>query len=194
MLDTIYLLIRRCRSAFLHADLLLSKLLCYAAAFGNPSISIGRNCSFGRAVKLRASDGGSVSIGQGTCLADYVQLVVHGGKLSIGNDVFIGTGSIIVCQENIVVGNDTLIAEYVVVRDQDHCVETRPVRKSGFHTAPVHIGHDVWIGCKATVLRGATVGDQCVIGAHTLVKSTIPDNTLAVGVPARVVKHFGSSR
>ena len=192
MLSQIYLFIRKCRSALFQFQCFLSTLVSYLGAIGNQSIFIDKNCQFKKSITLLATDGGFISIGCNTCIGDNVQLVAHGGKLTIESDVFIGSGSIIVCRDNIFIGRDTLIAEYVVIRDQDHSVESRPVRSAGFHTSPVHIGRDVWIGCKASILRGASLGDRCVIGAHSLVKSSIPPDTTAVGVPARVVKRSKS--
>ncbi len=157
---------------------------------GNPAISLGAKCSFGRSVSLRTTDGGSISIGSGSHVSDNVQIVVRGGQLTISEDVFIGTGCIIVCMNNIVIGRDSQIAELVVIRDQDHRTDSTLIRLGGFITSPIFIGENVWIGCKATLLRGAVVGDRCVIGAHALVKSAIPDDTLAVGLPSRVVKHL----
>jgi len=51
------------------------------------------------------------------------------------------------------------------------------------------IGHDVWIGCNSTVLRGVTIGDGAVIGANSLVNKDVPAFAIAVGSPARVVKY-----
>ena len=67
-------------------------------------------------------------------------------------------------------------------------------RSSGFHRSPIHIGEDVWIGCKASVLRCPYIGDRCVIGAHALVKSHIPDDMLAVRVPDRIVKQIVTNK
>lgn len=172
----------------------ISTASCYALAMGNPALTIGKNCHFKKSVNILVTDGGSVSIGARSSLSDGVKIVVQGGRLTIAEDVFIGIGCIIVCKESIFIGRGTLIAEYVVIRDQDHNIDSRPVRNSGFHTSPIHIGEDVWIGCKASILRGATVGDRCVIGAHALVKSHIPDDMLAVGTPARVVKRIESGQ
>ena len=190
----IYIFIRKMRSLAIILSRAIVNNLHYLRIVGNPAIKIDRRCLFGRSVKLIATDGGVISMGSGASLGDYVQLIVQGGKLTIEDNVFVGTGSIIVCREKIFIGQDTLIAEYVVIRDQDHSTETRPIRKSGFHISPIKIGRDVWIGCKATILRGANVGDHCVIGAHALVKSTIPNGMLAVGVPARVVKRIESGQ
>jgi len=183
-----FLLIRKTRSIFLYFDCYISNFFSHFKIAGNPLIIIGKNCQFGKCVKIRATDGGLISIGKNVLFGDHVQIVIQGGKLTIENNVFIGTGSIVVCKENIFIGSDTLIAEYVVIRDQDHSIESRPVRGAGFHTSPIYIGRDVWIGCKATILRGSSIGDRSVIGAHALVRSSIPADMLAVGVPSRIIK------
>ena len=185
------ILLRKIRSAIIRASLFFSTITCRISVLGESAISIAPGCTFGRDVLLRATDGGSISIGSGVSLADRVQIVTT-GFVSIENDVFIGVGSIIVCKQNIIIGSDSLIAEYVVIRDQDHRTDSRPVNQSGFHTKAIHIGKDVWIGCKASVLRGASIGDRCVIGAHALVNSHIPEDMLAVGLPARVIKRIGN--
>ena len=55
--------------------------------------------------------------------------------------------------------------------------------------APVRIGPDTWVATKVTVLRGTSVGRGCVLGAHAVVKGEIPDFSIAVGSPAKVVKN-----
>lgn len=194
MLNYSWVFVRKLRSLSARMSSWFFTMLCYLNVFGNPSISIASNCSFGRGVSLRATDGGSITLGRGVSLADHVQIVTQGGRVIVGNDVFIGVGSIIVSRESIEIGRDALIAEYVVIRDQDHRTDSRPIRLSGFHTSPVRIGTDVWIGSKASILRSAFVGDRSVIGAHAVVKSLIPNDSLAVGVPARVVKQLKSSQ
>lgn len=186
--------LRKCNSAISRIANAFLTLKIYISVAGNSSINIGKFCQFGASVKLKVTDGGEFLIGQHICIGDHVQIIVQGGTLTIENNVFIGTGSVIVCREEISIGRDSLIAEYVVIRDQDHRTDTRPLGRSGFITNPIHIGRDVWIGCKATILRGAFLGDRCVIGAHALVKSHIPDDMLAVGAPARVVKRLESGQ
>ena len=58
-------------------------------------------------------------------------------------------------------------------------------------TAPTRIGRGTWLGERVTVLRGSDVGHHCIVGAHSVVRGTIPDYSVAVGAPARVV---GSTR
>jgi acetyltransferase-like isoleucine patch superfamily enzyme len=53
--------------------------------------------------------------------------------------------------------------------------------------APVKIGDDVWIGARAVILPGVTIGSRCVVAAGAVVKSDVPDGTIVAGVPARPV-------
>lgn len=173
-------------SLFIRANTAYYSTKVRSQAWLNPSITVSRGCQFGQGAKLRATDGGRIRLASGVYIGPQAQLIAHGGLLNIGQDVHLGTGSIVVCQAGIDVGADTLIAEYVVIRDQDHDTSTRPVRQAGFLTSPIRIGCDVWIGAKATILRGVSVGDRAVVGAHALVRSDVPCERLAVGVPARL--------
>ena len=57
--------------------------------------------------------------------------------------------------------------------------------------APVSIGNDVWIGGRVIILPGVNIGDGCIIGAGAVVTKDIPSYCVAVGVPAKVVRHRG---
>ena len=54
----------------------------------------------------------------------------------------------------------------------------------------IRIGNDVWLGANVTILPGVTIGDNVIVGAGAVVTKDIPDNSLALGVPARVVKEI----
>jgi len=184
------IVMRKTRSFFSHLCRLNSTFRCYARVIGDPQVSIAPGCAFESDVHLKATDGGEIRIGKNVTISKHVKIVAQGACVVIGDGVFIGSGSVIVARKGIEIGNESLIAEYVVIRDQDHRTDTHPIQDAGYSAAPIRIGSDVWIGCKATILRGASVGDRCVIGAHALVKSHIPDDMLAVGTPARVVKRI----
>jgi len=65
---------------------------------------------------------------------------------------------------------------------------TIPIKDQGIVKSPVRIGPDVWLGAKVTVLRGVTVGRGCVVAANAVVNRDLPAFSVAVGVPARVVR------
>ena len=56
---------------------------------------------------------------------------------------------------------------------------------------PITVGHNVWFGAEVTVCPGVTIGDNCVIGAGSVVTKDIPPNTVAVGNPCKVVRYVG---
>ena len=160
-----------------------------ARARENENIRIGEAVTIASGASLEATDGGVIVVGRNFSLGANARVIARrGGRIVIGDDVFLGEGVFVVALESVVIESDALIAEYVVIRDQDHSLSSRPIRAAGFETAPIHIGKDVWIGAKASVLRGAKIGDGAVIGAHAIVKGKISANALAVGAPARCVR------
>jgi acetyltransferase-like isoleucine patch superfamily enzyme len=156
----------------------------------NKNIEIQTGLIIGKQGYLRATDGGQIKIGKRVSVGNNVRIEAKGGHIDIGDDVFIGDGCIFVSQANIKIGSSCQIAEYVVIRDQDHSFSTRPIKDAGFKTESIEIGEDVWIGAKATITKGSTIGNGSVIGAHALVRGSIQDFSLAVGIPAKVQKQI----
>jgi acetyltransferase-like isoleucine patch superfamily enzyme len=153
-------------------------------------LRVGRGVRLGRGVHLAVARGATLTIGDNVAIERDCQLVSE-GTLSIGPDSFVGAGSIIVAAERVAIGRDVLIAAYVVIRDQDHGMGgALPYWRQPLVTAPVEIGQNVWIGTKASVLRGVTVGDGAVIGAHALVTAAVQPATVVGGIPARTLKRL----
>ena len=108
--------------------------------------------------------------------------------MRLGARAHVGIGAVIVAREAITVGEDALIAEHVTIRDQDHAFGGGgPTNASGYRTAPIVIGRNVWIGAKATVLRGVSIGDGAVVAAGAVVTRDVPEGTTVAGVPARPI-------
>lgn len=145
--------------------------------------------SIGTGVRMSVTDGGTLRIGQGSAVEAVATVKVKFGTLEIGPRSFIGQGSVIVARNSIRIGCDALIGEYVTIRDQDHAFgEPLPTALNGYVTEAIQIGDNVWLGAKVTVLKGVTIGNNVVIGANSVVTSDIPANSIAVGIPARVIR------
>jgi acetyltransferase-like isoleucine patch superfamily enzyme len=114
------------------------------------------------------------------------------GSASFGHDVKVGRGATIAVHSQLEVGDNCLIGPYSSINDEDHIYGsgTDPIDDRGLKTSPIVIGNNVWVGTKATILRGLTIGDNAVIGANAVVTRDVPANSIAVGAPARVVKTF----
>lgn len=112
-----------------------------------------------------------------------------GGHLSV-NESYIGYQSVIVARSSIEIGPGCWIGEMVVIRDQDHVVDGTPLATSGFLAKPIVIGSNVWIGAKATVLKGVTIGTGSVVAASAVVTRDVPPGWLYAGIPARPVRRI----
>ncbi len=92
--------------------------------------------------------------------------------------------------QHVSIGRECIIADRVMLIDFDHGVVEveRPIREQGIYKRDVRVGHNVWIGYGACILRGVTVGDNSVIGTSAVVTKTVPANAVVAGVPARVIR------
>lgn len=138
-------------------------------------------------------NGGKITF-QGGCQHDgFFWLEADGGELTIGDDVFIGFGTRIVCNEHIFIGKHTIIAEFCTIRDMNHQYhekdEVRYIKHQGYDTAPTIIEDGVWVGAGARILKGVRVGHGAIIGANAVVTKDVPPNAIVGGVPAKIIKY-----
>jgi len=147
--------------------------------FNEKYISIGHDTLIGPDVALSA---GMVP-GQ-ECISEIV--------VSIGDRCLIGRGSGIVGHFSITIGNDVWTGHHVYITDQNHGYEdiSRPISQQSQPERPVSIGDGSWLGFGVVVLPGVTIGKHVVIGANSVVTHDIPDYSVAVGSPARVVRRY----
>ena len=147
--------------------------------FNEQYISIGEDTLIGEGVALSA---GMVP-GQ-TCISSPV--------VTIGDRCLIGRGSGIVGHFSIVIGNDVWTGHHVYITDQNHGYEDvhRPISQQTQPERPVVIGDGSWLGFGSVVLPGVTIGKHCVIGANSVVTRDIPDYSVAVGAPAKVIRYY----
>ena len=94
--------------------------------------------------------------------------------------------------QSVIIGGKCLIGDMVLILDADHHELDPSNRWNGSGTiSPVVIGNNVWIGSRAIILRGVTIGDNSVIGAGSVVTKSVPANTVVAGNPARPIKQIG---
>ncbi|MFC5703852.1 acyltransferase [Cohnella faecalis] len=103
--------------------------------------------------------------------------------IEIGDHTFLNRRSEVMCKRHVKIGSHCAISWDVTITDTDyHAIEgTEPTR-------PVVIGDHVWIGSRATILKGVTIGAGAVVAAGAVVSKDVPARTLVAGVPAKVVR------
>ena len=155
----------------------------------NRDVFIGSGTDIRTGFNLFVGPNGTIHIGK-NCVLDRNMTIESIGAIHIGHGVVFGHHCTVASKEMVVIGDDTLIAEMVSIRDHDHAFGNLeiPVRDQGFVIEPVTIGRNVWIGCKSTIVKGVTIGDNTIIGANSVVTKDVPSNVIAAGVPARVIK------
>lgn len=133
----------------------------------------------------------NVTLGKNVTI--YPDVMIFGdGPVVIGDNVSIGNGTIIasLSEKGITIGKDTMIAAQNYIIDCDHGMDIGvPMREQKQSAEPITIGEDVWLAANVTVLKGSKIGNGAVVGAKGLVKGEIPENAVAVGIPAKVLKY-----
>ena len=109
--------------------------------------------------------------------------------ITLGDDVTINAGCLLVASQAIAIGSRTAIGEYVSIRDQAHrFAPGRGVRGQGFEVAPIEIGENVWIGPDCIVTGEIKIGAGCTLLPGTVVSRDVPPGCLLTGNPARVLQ------
>lgn len=116
-------------------------------------------------------------------------------NIVIGRNAFINTGTHISAICSLKIGDNFLAGSYVSIIDNDHGqsntieeLKKAPQERKLYSKGAITIGNNVWVGDKACIFGGVTIGNGVVIGANAIVTHDIPDYSVAVGNPARVIK------
>jgi len=151
------------------------------------SLKSGRFVQFDRGVSLFLLKGGVAHLGAKVFLGREVELQARGGRLHVGPGTAINAFSRLVAFERIEIGARCAIAQFFSILDHDHAYQDQG-GMAGYNTAPILIGNDVWIGDKATILKGVTIGDRATIAAGAVVTRDVPGGAIVGGVPARILR------
>src|SRR5918994_3987329 len=150
-------------------------------------------CFVGPRVTFEIGREATLRLGRWSWIGHGSKVRVHEGEASIGAKSVLGQECTISAFQRVEIGRECIIADRVMLIDFDHGVveQDRPIRQQGIYKRDVHVGHNCWIGYGACILRGATVGDNAIVGTSTVVTKDVPANAVVGGVPARVLRMRG---
>ncbi|OSZ80902.1 hypothetical protein CAP36_06585 [Chitinophagaceae bacterium IBVUCB2] len=151
------------------------------------------------------NDKSKIIIGSNTIIHGNLLIYGFGGRIEIGNKVFIGHSSQIWSASSIKIGNGVLISHNVNIIDNnshplDHLERRKDwenLRELGLLNEkqfdilekPIIIEDDVWIGFNATIMKGVRIGRGAIIGAGTIITKDVPDFAIMAGNPAKIIKY-----
>lgn len=112
----------------------------------------------------------------------------YGFHTTIGHHFYSNHNLTILDGAKVTIGNYVFIAPNCVITTAGHAIDAQ-MRNVGLEIAlPITIGNNVWIGANACILPGVTIGDNSIIGAGSVVTKSIPENTIAAGIPCKIIR------
>jgi acetyltransferase-like isoleucine patch superfamily enzyme len=141
-------------------------------------------------VTLEIGRNATLRIGRWSWIGHGSKIRVHEGEVSIGAKTVMGQDCTISAYQHVSIGRECIIADRVMLIDFDHGMAEveRPIRLQGIYKRDVRVGHNVWVGYGACILRGVSVGENSVIGTSSVVTKQVPANAVVAGMPARVIR------
>lgn len=185
----------RVMSSIFHTIILNLRTLFYSYRFH----------SFGKGSRLwkvgQISNPQCISVGSNVKIQEHHYLTAWPSSenkdkvlITIGDNCMIGAYNHITAINKITIGDGLLTGKWVTITDNSHgetdyaslCIP--PTKRPMTSKGPVTIGNNVWIGDKATILAGVTIGDGAVIAANSVVTKDVPAYSVVAGVPAKLIK------
>lgn len=154
-----------------------------------PGIIIDKDSVIEKNCKIVCVDGGKLNIINSHISQGSSIFVDDKAIISIDN-CFIGSNCVIVAKKKISIGFGTMIAEMVVIRDQNHILDVNNLQEPflNYDVEDIEIGKRCWLSAKSTILKGVNIGDYSIVGASSLVNKNVPEFELWAGIPAKMIK------
>lgn len=155
------------------------------------SIVVARSTRIPKTSKLKTTRGGHIHIGERCEIFDYVEMITFGGFIEVGNDCSFNPFCMIYGNGGLKIGNNVRIATHTVIIPANHSFQdlSMPIMFQPEQRQGIIIEDDVWIGASVNILDGVKIGRGTVIGAGSVVNRSIPEYSIAVGIPAKVIKN-----
>lgn len=137
--------------------------------------------------------GGKLTIGKHfTFRKGFSLMLDSNAEVEVGDDVFFNNYCSLNAVEKIIIGDGTIFGENVKIYDHNHCFKdiNIPIKKQGYKSGPITIGKHCWIASNVVILKGVTIGDNCVIGAGCIIYNDVPSNTIVKNIQCQDMQTF----
>lgn len=150
-------------------------------------------CVLDRATKACMAIGENSQILQNSRICCYMQNNLPKPKINIGSHCYLGYHLSILAGADVTIDDWVLMASDILITTESHGMNPESeiaYMNQPLVVAPVHIKAGCWIGEKVMIMPGVTIGKKSIIGAGSIVTKDIPDYSIAVGNPAKVIKKY----
>ena len=150
----------------------------------------GKNSVIRRRTRLDVFPFNQFNLGESSVIEDFSTINNGVGDVIIGDRTIVGLSNVIIGP--VTIGNDVMLAQNITISGLNHGYEDVNISPSKQKEVkkPIFIADDVWIGANSVITPGVTLGKHCIIGAGSVVTKNIPEFTVAVGNPAKVIKRY----
>jgi acetyltransferase-like isoleucine patch superfamily enzyme len=151
------------------------------------NVHLGADCQIGRHVEFH----GNIALGNDCVVGSYSILsTAPHANLLVGEDTYINSYNVLGSSAGLEIGAHCIFAAYVYITDATHGIDDLAVatKHAPSTASPVRIGNNVWLGSGVMVMMGASIGNDAVVGAQSLVRSHLPNRSISVGTPAKVLR------
>lgn len=177
---------------------LMLKLVKFIKPVANGFYHLGHNSKVCKPyLQLTGTD--KISIGDNTTILDGARICVYGDanevSIEIGDRCYIGFGVTLLALagKKIKIGHDVLLASNILITSECHGMNPEidvPYMDQLLSGDAVDIGDGCWLGERVCILPGVKIGKKCIIGAGSVVTKSVPDYSIVVGNPAKVIKRY----
>jgi acetyltransferase-like isoleucine patch superfamily enzyme len=156
------------------------------------TVIIKGNCTIKSNVQIKTCKNSNIVLNDNTMICSYTTLETAGGYIEIGKNIIIGEFSTIQGQGGVVLEDNVLLASHVhfISNHHQYTNVNQSIKDQPNISGKILVKENTWIGINVVILSGVTIGKNCVIGTGSIVKHDIPDYSVAVGNPAKVVKFY----
>ena len=150
----------------------------------------GKGSKIRRRTRIDVLPFNNFSLGANSTIEDFSTINNGVGEVIIGDRSRIGMSNVIIGP--VYIGNDVILAQNVVMSGLNHGYEdvNIPPKDQKVTTSPIYIEDEVWIGANVSIVAGVTIGKHSVIAAGSVVTKNVPQYSISVGNPARVIKQY----
>ncbi|MGC7153397.1 MULTISPECIES: acyltransferase [Paenarthrobacter] len=148
-----------------------------------PDTFVGDNCTIAPTVQFMSGEDREIRIGARTNIYRGTEIT---GPVTIGSGCLVNRDGYL--RSNTTLGDNVMVGPFTRFVTDSHEIGPSSKRGGANKWPPIVVGDGTWIGASVTILGGVSIGKGCIIAAGAVVISDIPDNSLAGGVPARIIR------